>query len=173
MYKNLKSIILVAILVIFSTNPVLSVDSNQNIYKTGISMVEKLPTVFFGTWRVASDLISTDSPSTFKKHNVDIWNLSKKDNVVNLSNPFSGAKASLTLDYAEQNTIRFSKKHNYDGKILTDTVEIKLDGEKFSGENIIILDTLSDIDKSIIKTQQATYSLKGEKIAGESIIKGE
>ena len=52
---------------------------------------------------------------------------------------------------------------------VTDTVEIKLDGERFTGINTIKLETLSDIDKSIIKTETAKYSLAGEKISGMSI----
>jgi len=48
---------------------------------------------------------------------------------------------------------------------------LSLDGEKFSGVNTIILETLSDVDNSVIKTAKAIYNLSGEKIAGESIIK--
>ena len=109
--------------------------------------------------------------NAFKKNNVDIWNLSKEGNVVNLSNPFSGANASITLIYANQNVIKFTKKDNFNGKVLTDTVELNLNNDKFSGINIILLETLSDIDNSVIKSETATYSLEGERIAGEAIIK--
>lgn len=143
----------------------------SQVYKVGISVLEQVPPVFFGTWRVSSTLSSTDSPATFKKHNVDIWNLSKEGDVVNLSNPFSGASASITLTYAEANTIKFTKKDKYDGKILTDTVELNLNEDKFSGVNTLLLETLSDVDNSVIKSITATYTLKGEKIAGEAIIK--
>lgn len=142
-----------------------------NVYKGGISVVERVPPAFFGTWRVSSLLKSTDSPSTFKKNNIDIWNLSKQGDVVTLSNPFSGANASITLTYADANAIKFAKNDKYDGKILTDTVELNLDNDKFSGVNTLLLETLSDVDNSVIKSVTATYVLKGEKIAGETIIK--
>jgi len=154
----------------FSTSSGRCEEVASSVFKVGVSIVEQIPPAFFGTWRVASTLTDTDSPTTFKKNNLDIWNLSKEGDVVKLSNPFSGATASITLDYASQDAIKFSKKHNYDGKVLTDTVELNLNEGIFSGINTIILETLSDIDNSVIKTEKATYALKGEKIAGESII---
>ena len=83
---------------------------------------------------------------------------------------FTGASASIRVNYVDGSTIRFTKQGDYDNKILTDTVEIKLDGERFTGINTIKLETLSDIDKSIIKTETAKYSLAGEKISGMSIM---
>ena len=141
----------------------------NDAFKAGISITEQIPKALFGTWRVESEIIDTDSPENFKKNNVDIWNLSKDSNVIKLSNPFSGATASITVDYACNNALRFTKQSNYDGKRLTDTVELYLDKETFSGVNTITLETLSDVDNSVIKTAKATYKLKGEKIAGELI----
>ncbi len=166
----LNFIILTIVFLGLSTSSVRCEEESSNVFKAGVSIVEQIPPAFFGTWRVASTLTDTDSPTTFKKSNIDIWNLSKEGDVVKLSNPFSGAIASITLNYARQDAIKFSKKHNYDGKVLTDTVELNLNEKSFSGVNTIILETLSDINNSVIKTEKATYTLKGEKIAGESII---
>ncbi len=169
--KRFAILIIAVIVLLFSQNYTLSNEYSDDIFKLGISIEEQVPKAFFGTWRVASTLQSTDSPKSFKKNNVDIWNLSKEGNVVNLSNPFSGANASITLTYANQNIIKFTKKHNYNGKILTDTVELNLNNDKFSGVNTLLLETLSDVDNSVINSSTATYTLEGEKIAGEAIIK--
>lgn len=59
---------------------------------------------------------------------------------------------------------------NYDNQKLTDTVEISLKGDTFSGINTLTLVTYSDIDNSVIKTKQAVYQLRGEKISGSSIV---
>ena len=51
-------------------------------------------------------------------------------------------------------------------KNLTDVVEIKLSEDTFAGTDTIKLDTYSDVNGKIIKTETAKYSVKGEKIAG-------
>ena len=89
-------------------------------------------------------------------------------NVIKLCNPFNGAKAEITIDRVESNKVVFSKTGKYDNKILSDTVEILLDGDSFTGFDTLKLDTY--LNGKIIKSDTARYSLKGEKIAGESIL---
>ena len=145
--------------------PVCNVQADEGTFQVGVSYIDYVPSDFFGTWRVKSVLTETNSPSNFKQKNLDIWNILKDGNVVSIRNPFSGAQASVTLNYADKNSINFTKTSNYEGKRLTDTVKITIDGESFSGENIILLETLSNVDNSVIKSATATYRLNGEKIA--------
>ena len=128
-----------------------------------------VPVDFWGTWRVSSVLIDTDSPDNFKNKNNDIWNLYQRDNVITLTNPFSGATSSINVDFVNDNVVKFSTKGNFDGKILTDTVEIAISKNEFEGINTIVLETLSNVDNTVIKTATAIYRLKGDKIAGMSI----
>ena len=155
--------VLAVIILLFA--PCCCTFADQNVFQAEISYAEKLPSNFFGTWRVKSVLSETDSPANFKKKNVDIWNISRQGNVISIKNPFSGAQVSINLNYADEDTIEFSKTSNYEGKRLTDTVKISIDGDSFLGENIILLETLSGVDGSVIKTATAKYSLIGEKIA--------
>lgn len=155
-------ILVVLICLIF---PVCNVQADEGAFQVGVSYIDYVPSDFFGTWRVKSVLTETNSSSNFKQKNIDIWNILKDGNVVNIRNPFSGAQASVTLNYADNNSISFTKTSNYEGKRLTDTVKITIDGELFSGENVILLETLSNVDNSVIKTSTATYRLNGEKIA--------
>lgn len=138
--------------------------------KTLLGSVEMVPTSFYGMWRVTSKIIDTDSPVTFKTQSLDLWNLSRTNNVITLSNPFNGAVADITIDKTENNYIVFKKTGKYGNKILTDTVEIKLEGNTFKGIDVIQLDSYSSDNKNITKTERAKYSIIGEKIAGESII---
>lgn len=167
----IKKIICIFILIFFTFlfSPVQSENKQTEAFKLSVSLINEVPDALFGTWRVTSELIETDSPEKFKKATTDIWNISKRGNVIELNNPFSGASATVKLEYVKQNRIKFTKKHNYDGQILTDTVELYLNKESFSGVNTLSLETLSDIDDSIIKSSRAMYNLKGEKIAGENI----
>lgn len=142
--------------------------AEQTVLKTGVS-IDKVPKGFYGTWRVSSKLTSTNSPDTFKENNVDIWNLSRVGNVITLDNPFSGANASITLNVVEGSFIKFRKIGNYDNKKLTDTVRMKLNKDSFTGYNDLKMDTISEVDGTVLKTQWATYSIQGEKISGSSI----
>ena len=155
----------ILVVFIFLMFPVCNVQADENVFQVGVSYVERIPSNFFGTWRVKSTLTDTNSPSNFKQKNLDIWNISKNGNVINIKNPFSGAEATVTLNYANENSINFTKISNYEGKRLTDTVKITIDGDSFSGENIILLETLSNVDNSVIKTATGKYRLNGEKIA--------
>ncbi len=168
MNRILKTIILFFCMLTFALFTGAKAVQNENVFKAGVSIV--VPTSFFGVWRVQSSLIDTNSPSNFKKNNLDLWNISKDLDVINLSNPFSGASASIDIKNVSGNTIIFTKKGNYDNKILTDTVEITLDKDKFTGKNNLRLETLSDIDNSVIKTAEAVYQLRGEKLAGMNIL---
>lgn len=144
-------------------------DDKTYTLKTGISIVEQVPGNFYGTWRVIAKLDETTNQQKFKPTSVDLWNLSREGDVINLSNPFTGANASITVNYVEDSVIKFTKVGNYDGYRLTDTVEMTLNGDKFSGVNKLALETLSDVDGHVMKTDTATYNLQGERISGESI----
>lgn len=154
---------LILLLVLFISSAVVFAE----VIKGGVEY--DVPVDFFGTWRVSSVLVGTDSPTNFKSKNSDVWNIYKKGDVITLTNPFSRATSSVNVDYANQNIVKFSTKGNFDGKILTDTVEIIINGDEFTGTNVIVLDTLSNIDNTVIKSISAKYKLKGEKIAGMSI----
>ena len=125
--------------------------------------VTMIPKTFYGTWRVVSSKIDSDS-NIFKEKSLDIWNLSRTGNVISLCNPFNGAKAEITIERVEANDIVFTKTGNYGKKILTDKVELSIDNNSFTGINTIKLDTYSD--GKLIKTETATYKIRGEKIAG-------
>lgn len=163
MINMLKKIFVM--LILFIGLPVLA-----ETLKAGISTVDSIPNSFYGSWRVVAKLDKQSGSAYFKPQAVDFWNLSRTGNVIYLENPFSGANATVKLDYVDGNLIRFTKTWDYDGnKKLTDTVDLKLNGDKFTGVNYITLETFSIRDNSLIKKDTAIYLLAGEKISGTSI----
>lgn len=152
----------------FFTLPVLA--EGSVVLKTGISLDEMVPDALFGTWRINSNLLETNSKGTFKQNNVDLWNISRINSVITLDNPFSGAKASISIKEVEGNKIVFEKEGRYDNKILSDTVELYLDEDSFKGYNYLKLTTVSEIDGRIMDSQTAKYSLIGDKIAGHNVL---
>ena len=163
MIYMLKKVIL--ILIIFAG---LSVSAQT--LKAGVSKIDNIPNSFYGSWRVQAKIDKQSGNIYFKPVTVDLWNLSRVGDIINLNNPFTGASASVKLDYVDGNLIRFSKSGEYDGnKKLTDTVDLKLDGDTFTGVNYLTLETFSVRDNSLLKKDTAIYILKGEKISGTSI----
>lgn len=142
------------------------VASDTVVLRTGISLDEMVPDALFGTWRINSKLLETNAKGFFKESNIDLWNISRSNSVITLDNPFSGAKASISVKEVEGNRVVFEKEGRYDNKILSDKVELYLDGEKFKGINYLKLTTVSEIDGRIMETQTAKYSLIGDKVAG-------
>lgn len=127
--------------------------------------VSVVPNSFFGSWRVVSKRIETDSPSKFKENGIDLWNLSRTNNVITLCNPFNGAKAEITVKRADSKYVEFTKSGKYDKKILNDKVELYIEGDTFQGFDSLILETY--VNGKLTKVETAKYSLKGEKISGQ------
>ena len=141
---------------------------SQTVIKSGVE-INHIPNSFYGSWRVVSVLTSTNTENMFRQKNVDFWNLSRAGNIITLENPFSGASQTITVKNAKSNFIKFVKVGNYSGKRLTDEVTINLGKDSFWGVNQLKLETVSDIDGHIMKTDFATYNIKGEKLSGTSI----
>lgn len=159
--------ILVLLVFILSALPLMA---DEVILSTGIA-INDIPKAFFGSWRVVAKLADTNSYGTFKPVSTDMWNLSRVGDKITLSNPFSGANAEISVKAVEGNLVVFSKKAPYDNKILIDTVTIRLTGNTFSGINDLTLESYSLVDNHLMKTEHAKYTIKGEKISGESILK--
>ena len=94
---------------LLSANLVLA---NETVLLKG--SVVKVPDTFFGSWRVVSKLVDTDSPISFKEKGVDLWNISLENNVIKLSNPFSGAVAELNVENTSSDSVTFTKEGKYD-----------------------------------------------------------
>lgn len=143
---------------------------NAAILEAGVS-VNEIPKEFFGSWRVNGKLDRTDSYSRFRAQSIDFWNLSRKGDIVRLENPMSGADAEISIQTVENNLIIFVRKTPYDtNKVLTDTVNIRLDGNNFSGINTLKLEQFSLVDGHLMKTENALYKIEGEKLSGETVI---
>ena len=164
MYKVLLTILLTFITIF---NPALSTE-NMTL-SAGVS-VNEVPKTLFGNWRVTAKLDNATNYGTFKPQGVDMWTLSKTGDTISLSNPFTGANAQITLKTVEGNLVVFSKKGAYDNKMLTDTVSLRLDKNTFTGINTLTLESFSLVDGHVIKTDNARYIIKGEKISGENIL---
>lgn len=161
----MKKFLLIIFAVILTVSSAFAADA---VLKAGVS-IDKVPKELFGTWRVSAKLTSTNADGLFKPRSVDLWNLSRVGDVITLDNPFSGANATVVISNVEGNAIKFRRTGNYGYKKLTDTVQLVLNKDQFKGVNNLKLETVTELDGHVMKTEWATYSLIGEKISGESL----
>lgn len=148
----------------------------NSTYADGVTLsggvsVDDVPEALFGSWQVTAKLDNTNSYGTFKPVSADMWYLSRFGDTITLSNPITGAKAEISVKAVEGNLVVFSKKAPYDNKILTDTVTIRLDKNSFTGINDLFLDTYSNVDNHLMKSEKAKYIIKGTKVSGDSVLK--
>lgn len=162
----MKKIILTVIIFLFS----FIIPAYSETIKAGVS-IEDIPNAFFGCWQVEAQLEKTNNHSTFKTQSRDLWNLSRAGNVIKLENPFTKASAQVELRHTEGNVIVFSKTSTYDNKVITDTVTLRLNGDKFGGYNDLVIETRSLHDGHVLKRDTAKYLLKGIKLSGNSVLK--
>ncbi len=164
----MKRILLVLLILVLNVIPAFAQD--QYVLKAGISKIDSVPKQFFGTWTVQSTRISTDYPKTFATSSIDLWNLRRSGNVIELRNPVTGATAEIYLEDVVNNEIIFTHYEKDGNTKLKDTVRLKLNGNTFVGTNELILETLiEDKDKFVPIRKQATYTIKGTKVSGTGI----
>ena len=138
--------------------------------KAGVSVIDSVPNTFYGNWRVVSKLQRTNAPAKFNSSSVDLWNLSREGDVLNLSNPFTGASASLTLSQASDSNIKFTRVSEVqNNQRVTEVVELNLNKDYFTGTNTWYWQVMSDVNGQIVSTYTARYSVRGEKLSGMSI----
>lgn len=167
--KNGKLKIFLFILLLVLSTFVYKVSADP-VIKTGVSL-ENLPNAIFGTWDVVATLEKTTDYSTFKPQTKDVWNLSRKGNVLTLENPFTRAKAEVKVNQIEGNVVVFTRDSVVDNYVLRDTVTIRINGNNFVGMDDLVYETLSLHDGHVLKRVTAKYLLKGYKISGMSILK--
>ena len=159
--------ILILFLIILLTSTITVSAQDGFVLKAGISMINAVPKQFFGTWNVQSTRISTDSPKTFSEGTVDLWNLRRSGNVIELRNPVTAAVAEIYLDDVSDSEITFTHYEKEGNTELKDTVKLNLSGDSFTGTNELSLKTTRWDEyhrRKVIETKNAVYRIDGKKL---------
>ncbi len=163
--------IIILFLIIFVTSSITVSAQNDYVLKAGISMINAVPKQFFGTWSVQSTQISTNSPKTFAKTSVDLWNLRRSGNVIELRNPVTAAVAEIYLEDVTDSEITFTHYEKEGNTNVKDTVSLKLDGNTFTGKNELTLKTVryDNNRRKFEEIKTAVYELRGSKVSGTGL----
>lgn len=146
-----------------SVNPVYK----AGVLRGGVSVDKDLPEDFYGKWAVKSTLTETNNPELFGPKSVDIWIFDRNGNTITLSNPLSGASASITVNEVTGKTAKFSRERIKEDTLEYETAAITIEGDSFSGEDQQIIKHLSH--GKISKTDVVKYRVEGRKISGPTL----
>jgi len=154
------------IITCFLTLTVLSVFAEGTVIQGGVSLSDQIPKGFFGTWHIASIQTFTSNPMLFTGAGTDFWNLSKVGDVITLSNPVSGATASVTIEEVNGNQIKFVRTSENQSEKVIETPTLILDGENFYGTDKIVIEKYKFGE--LVGTDTVEYRIKAKKISGNS-----
>ena len=159
----MKKIITILLLFIFAY-PLQYVCAQNLVLQVGVLLSVRVPQGFFGTWKINSTLTYTNNKEIFNTTTTDFWNLSKVNDVITLSNPFSGATASVTVEDVKDNQITFTHTTEHKNAKMTETPTLTLNGENFYGTDKIVIEKFKDGKK--ISTDIVVYKIQAHKISG-------
>lgn len=149
--------------------PVSAVKEDTPQLITGsVSLLNSVPEGFFGTWKVIAVQVYSNNPFLFNSMSVEFWKLEKKNNNLTLTNPESGATATVTLDEVNNNTIKFKRTSDTPFEKVIETPEITLNGENFYGTDTIIINKYKN--DTFVGREMVKFKLRGIKQSGASVL---
>ena len=168
--NSVKVFLIAGILMFLSQNIFLQKAMSEGVSRIihgSVSMVDQVPEGFFGTWKVFSVRGKTNNTEDFGPYGIDIWNLSRSGDVITLTNPVSGAKASISVSEVSGNTVRF-KKISYDkDRESIEIPEITLKDNNFYGIDKIVVKNYKN--GSLFREDNVEYKVKAIKISGANL----
>lgn len=155
-----RPVVLILMIICFCM-PVFS----ETVIRGGVELSDMVPKGFFGTWKVTSVQTYTNNPLLFTERSTDYWNLSKEDDVITLSNPVSGAVASVTVKDVKNNQITFTRRKKDRNENVTETPTLTLNGENFSGTDRIVIEKYKYGE--LVSTDIVEYKIDAVKVSGD------
>jgi hypothetical protein len=157
--------------ILLNDEPVLpkqqEVTVKDGVLKGGVSVSSDLPQEFYGTWSVVGILLDTNRPELFRMRSSDIWTFERKGDIVILSNPVSGASASITINEIRDKTAIFSRIKDEEDMYEVEKTEITVEEDSFSGTDVIITKYFKNGQR--IRTDEVKYKVRGFKISGPTL----
>jgi hypothetical protein len=131
-----------------------------------VSEVDKVPDELYGSWAINSTLMQAQNRDEFREHTSDTWIFSRLSDALTLTNPVTQATATINVDEVVNNNAKFSRESTTSRKREKETVQIKIEGERFSGVDIFVIEKYQDgklISQNVVK-----YKLQGTKVSGSN-----
>lgn len=137
------------------------------VLQGNVAVEKDLPQEFYGTWAVKSIIIETNNPYLFNQKSIDVWEFSRIGKTITLSNPQTGATASITVNEVVGKKAKFTRRQVSQRREETETPEVIIEGNTFSGSDTLTIKYFRGGE--IYKTDVVKYKLEGLKLSGPTI----
>ncbi len=140
----------------------------KKVLQGHVESSKDLPAEFFGSWMVKSQIIQTNRPNAFRARSEDIWTLTKNGDIVTLSNPKTGAIASITVKEVNGNKATFTRRKKTATKIEVEQPQLTINGDSFYGTDTLVFQELQNgvpVSTNIVKYQIKGYKLTGTRLS--------
>lgn len=142
---------------------------HAEVLQGGVSAIDMLPSEFYGTWSVISTRIETNNEELFKERTSDIWILQRVGDEITLTNPTTRATATISIDEVKDNKAKFSRTGGNRFTQETESAEITINNDSFSGVDSLEMKKFST-DNKLLENNVVKYKLEGKKISGRNAI---
>lgn len=137
--------------------------SENIVLETGISIIDKLPNEFYGSWKVEATRDANDlNSSLYTLNDTQLWILKRKGELLVLANPLSGAISSMSINDIKNKNVKFSKITIYPDMKMIEELSLTINDNTFLGIDKITLKYYEN--GKIVKQDNIEYKLKGKKI---------
>lgn len=149
------------------------ISPENRVLSASVYEEKELPKELYGSWKVLSITIETNNPEYLGNIGNDVWVFARQGSKVTLSNPKSGATASISVDNVDSvhqvsgKRAKFSRKKVSPNKVSTEIVEVIIEEENFSGTDTMVFQYIQD--NRIYRTDVVKYKLSGKKISGAGL----
>lgn len=136
--------------------------------RAGVSKSLYLPDDMYGYWSVTGTLLETNAPGSFNQILHDIWVLEEVGDEVRISNPVTGASASVNVEKVEGNTATFHRTFvSRGGRVFFEMPTVTVFGDILNGSTINQFRFLKN--GKVSQSYYAKYRLDARRIGGEKI----
>lgn len=127
------------------------------------------PEEFIGTWKVINTLEETNNPDLFLTKSTDLWVFERIGDTISLSNPITGASASITIKQIDGKTAVFERAKQTEDYYETETAQVTVEEDSFFGTDTIIMYTYYKNGRRVNIKDVVKYNIRGYKISGTAI----
>lgn len=132
----------------------------------GVTLSDRVPKELFGAWKISAVCTQSTNRDYFDSTSIDIWIFSKIEDRILLTNPMSGAVASIGVNEVKGSKVKFEKKTELPDELSIETPVITIDGDSFEGVDRIYIKTTKN--GTLVKEDFIEYKVKGTKMSGFS-----
>ncbi len=139
--------------------------TKRTTFQVGVQKTNVLPPEMYGDWSVTATLLDANTMALFAPVVSEIWRLEEAGNEVTLSNPNTGASATVSVDKVEGNKATFHRVQ-YGPNLkerISETPTLMVNENEMVGITINQMDYLRD--GHVVKSYRGRYQIQAHRIA--------